>query len=53
MVKPVKFTRDSGCLAHDELLVIFKGDHILICMFIFAIVGHRIARYYVVFVAYF
>ena len=38
MVKPVKFTRDSGCLARDEFLVIFKGDHILIYMYIFAIV---------------
>ena len=25
IVKPVKFTRDSGCLARDELLVISKG----------------------------
>ena len=23
--KPVKFTRESGCLARDELLVISKG----------------------------
>ena len=38
MVKPVKFTRDSGCLSHDEFLVIFQGDHILIYMYIFAIV---------------
>ena len=53
MVKPVEFTRDSGCQAHDEFLVIFKGDHILIYMHIFAIVGHRIALYYVVFAAYF
>ena len=29
-VKPVKFTRDSGCLARDELLVISKGDHLTI-----------------------
>ena len=28
----------SGCLASDEFLVIFKGDHILIYMYIFAIV---------------
>ena len=27
----------SGCLASDEFLVIFKGDHILIYMYIFAI----------------
>ena len=39
MVKPFKFTRDSGFLAHDEFLVIFiKGDHILIYMYIFAII---------------
>ena len=25
LVKPVKFTRDSGCQARDEFLVIFKG----------------------------
>ena len=40
-VKPVKFTRDSGFLAHDEFLVIFiKEDLILISiyMYIFAIV---------------
>ena len=37
VVKPVKFTRDSGCLAHDEFLVNFKGDHILIYMYIIAI----------------
>ena len=39
MVKPVKFTRDSGFLARDEFLVIFmKEDHILIYMYTFAIV---------------
>ena len=38
VVKPVKFTRDSGCLARDEFLLVFKGDHILIYMYIFAIV---------------
>ena len=27
MVKPVKFTRDSGFLARDEFLVISEGDH--------------------------
>ena len=37
MVKPVKFTRDSGCLARDEFLVNFKVDHILIYMYIIAI----------------
>ena len=38
-VKPVEFTRDSGFLERDEFLVIFiKGDHILIYMYIFAIV---------------
>ena len=35
IVKPVKFTRDSGCLARDELLVISKGDHKLIYIFQF------------------
>ena len=30
IVKPVIFTRDSGCLTHDELLVISKGDDKLI-----------------------
>ena len=38
MVKLVKFTRDSGCLARDDLLVIFKGDHIPIYTFTIAIV---------------
>ena len=39
MVKPFKFTQDSGFLACYEFLVIFiKGDHILIYMYIFAIV---------------
>ena len=38
MVKPVKFTRDSGCPARDEFLVNFKENHILIYMYIFAIV---------------
>ena len=35
IVKTVKFTRDSGCLARDELLVISKGDHKLIYIFLF------------------
>ena len=30
IVKPVIFTRDTGCLTHDELLVISKGDDKLI-----------------------
>ena len=34
VVKPVKFTRDSGCLARDEFLAIIKGDHILIYLYI-------------------
>ena len=38
MVKPVKFSRESGCLAPDEFLVNFKEDHILIYMYIFGIV---------------
>ena len=37
VVRPVKFTRDSGCLVYDEFLVNFKGDHILIYMHIIAI----------------
>ena len=41
----------SGCLARDEFLVIFKGDHILINMYIFA-VGHCITLLYVVCVGY-
>ena len=39
IVKPVKFTGDSGCLARDELLVISKGDHKLIYIFQFFWVG--------------
>ena len=35
IVKPVKSTRDSGCLARDELLVISKGDHKLIYIFLY------------------
>ena len=38
MVKPVQFTRDSGFLAPDYFLVIFKRDHSLIDMYVFAIV---------------
>ena len=38
VVKLVKFTRDSGCLARDDFLVIFKEDHILMYMCTFAIV---------------
>ena len=38
VVKPVKFTRDSGYLARDEFLVTFKGDHTRIYMYIFVIV---------------
>ena len=35
MVKPVKFTRGSGCVARNEFLVIFKGDHFLIYMHLY------------------
>ena len=35
IIQPLKFTRDSGCLSRDELLVIGKGDHKLICIFLF------------------
>ena len=35
MVKSVKFTRDSGCLARNEFLVISEGDHTLIYIFVF------------------
>lgn len=34
VVKAVKFTQDSGCLARDHFLVIFEGDHILIYIFV-------------------
>ena len=34
----LKFTQDSGCLARDEFPFIFKGDHIVIYKYIFAIV---------------
>ena len=40
MVKPVKFTRDSGCLARDDFLVISEGDYMLIYIFvIFLLLG--------------
>ena len=40
MVKPVKFTRDSGCLVRDKFLVISEGDHMLIYIFvIFLLLG--------------
>ena len=55
MVMPVIFTRDSGRLARDEFLVIFKGPrtsiHVHICNCV--IVGHCIALRYVVYVGYF
>ena len=35
IVKPVKFTRDSGCLARGKLLVISRGNHKLIYIFQF------------------
>ena len=35
IVKPVKLTRNSGCLARDKLLVISKGDYKLIYIFQF------------------
>ena len=54
MIKAVKFTGDSVCLARDKFLVIFKGDHILIYMYIFAIVLLLgTALHYVVCVGYF
>ena len=36
MVNPVKFTRDSDCLARDEFLVISEGYHVdlHICSFL-------------------
>ena len=41
MVKPVKFTRESGCLARDEFLVISEEDHMLTYIFVIDfIVGH-------------
>ena len=40
MVKPVKFTIDSGCLARDEFLVISERDHMLRYIFvIFLLLG--------------
>ena len=33
-MKPVKFSRGSGCLVRDEFLVIFKGDHVLIYVYV-------------------
>ena len=39
IVKPAKFTRDSGCLARNELLYISKGDHKLIYIFLFFLGG--------------
>ena len=55
VAKPVKFTRNSGCLPRDEFLVIQKGDHILMYIYICncVIVGHCVALYYVVCVEYF
>ena len=38
VVKIVESTRDSSWLARDEFLVVFKGDHIPIYLYIFAIV---------------
>ena len=45
--KPVKFTRESGCLARDELLVISKGGHKLIYIFLFFVfvLGHCTVLY--------
>ena len=55
MLRPVKFTQDSGCVARDEFLVIFKGDHVLIHVYICncVIVGHCITVDYEVCVQYF
>ena len=56
MVKPVQFTRESGCLAHDEFLVIFDRDHSLIYMYVqfcnCVIFGHCITLHLVVCVGY-
>ena len=38
VVKPVKSTRDSSCLARDEFLAVLKGAHIQIYMYMFGIV---------------
>ena len=38
MVKVVKCTHDSCCLACDEFLAIFKGNNILIYIYIYEIV---------------
>ena len=38
VVKPVKFTRDSGCLARDQFLV--RGSYVDIHICNFVVVGH-------------
>ena len=56
VVKPVKFIRNNGCLARNELHVAFKGYHILIYKYIFEIVllfGHCITLYNIVCVGYY
>ncbi len=35
MLKPIKFTRESGCLAPDEFLVNSEGGHLLIYISVF------------------
>ena len=49
MVKPVKFTRDSGCLARDEFLVISEGDRMLIYIFVifFLLLGTVLYFYFI------
>ena len=50
MVKPVKFARDSGCLARDKFLVISEGDHNYVDLhrlYYFFIVWHCIFTSYV------
>ena len=45
VVKPVKFTRESGYLTRDEFLVIFEGDDIMIYMYIFALLLGTVLHY--------
>ena len=45
VVKPVKFTRENGCLTRDEFLVIFEGDDIMIYMYILALLLGTVLHY--------
>ena len=45
VAKPVKFTRESGCLTRDEFLVIFEGDDTMIYMYILALLLGTVVHY--------